>query len=100
MKKWCLHCERVSEPVEGEWGLSCGYDDCDGRGEGFDLFPWLSNGVNGFPGFGMFCDDPEDVQRVLTKRGYPAEPLLGVTYSLYPPRRSHRRKQPQPTQEA
>ena len=47
---WCLHCERFFQVrdlrvfvlTDGEFWVSCAFDDCDGAGFDVDLFEWDS----------------------------------------------------------
>ena len=78
---WCLHCERVKASLvqdhEGQLVEFCGYGDCDGGP--LDLAGWLTDGVRGGPDWGMGKPD-------LTDWNYPAVPVEGVVYPLYPDR--------------
>jgi hypothetical protein len=86
---WCLHCERVAVPV-GVRMLRCGYKGCEGAGFGVDLYPWISDGVHGVAGFGIMGMDEEEIDRMLVRSPYPADPPRGLVCSLYPPKQGKR----------
>jgi len=81
--RWCLHCERVKEPVvqfhHGTEVEFCGYIGCDGGP--LDLVCWCSDGVHGLPCWGNL--DSAELALELSLSRYPSVPIEGVVYPLY-----------------